>query len=145
MAHDELLRLLGTTGNPEQTLTATGSGSARFVGKNRAFRAVLRIGGDVAGTTPSLTMRVQESPDGSGSWVTVATFAAQTDEQVGFVATTTPRYEVPGEDPLFQTFQTTKDYVRADYTISGTTPSFGDTSLELRPIPGFVTQRSGVL
>lgn len=145
MAYDELLKLLGTAGDPEADLSTTGSGVARFAGKNRSFNAFLRIGGDVTGTSPTLDMRIQESPDGTGSWVTIATFAQQIDEQVGYIATATPRYEVPGEDPVVRGFTLTKDYVRVDYTLGGTTPVFNDVSVELVIVKGAAPVRSGVL
>lgn len=145
MAHDELLRLLGASqGDPEQDISATGTGSAVFAGKDRAFIARLRVGGDVTGSSPTLDMVIQESTDGSTSWGTVATFTQVTDEQVGYIATATPRYEVPGEDPLAVMFMTTKDYLRCSYTVGGTgSPTFNDVSVELDPVKGFAYKRSG--
>lgn len=143
MAHDELLRLTGSSGDPEQDISATGSGTARFVGKGKSFIALLRVGGDVTGTSPTLDMRIQQSANGSSGWATIATFTQVTDEQVGYVATTTPRYEVPGEEPLSAGFTTTQDYLRVDYTAGGTTPVFNDVSVELYPTHAPVMKRSG--
>lgn len=148
MPHDELLRLLGTTGNPEQTLVATGSGDYRYAGAHRAFRAVLRVGGDVLGSSPTLDMRIQTDADGAGAGTTVGTFTQVTDEMVGYMdaSPVVPRYEVPGEDPLSLVFETgANPYVRADWTIGGTgSPSFADVSVELIPLAGYASRRSGV-
>lgn len=145
MALDELLRLLGSSGDWEQDIDSTDVGSARFAGKDRRWDALLRVGGDVTGTDPTLDMIIQESADGSTSWTTAATFTQVTNEQVGYIATATPRYEVPGEDPLTVSFVTSKDYVRASWTIGGSaSPTFNDVSIELRPIVGAASlKRSG--
>lgn len=144
MALDELLRLTGTSGDPEQDISASGTGTVIFAGKDRAFTGRLRVGGDVTGTNPTLDVVIQESSTGTGSWTTIATFTQVTDEQVGYIATATPRYEVPGEDPLAVVFRTTKDYLQASWTIGGTaTPTFNDVSIELQPIKGFAYKRSG--
>lgn len=143
MAHDELLRLLGTTGDPEQDISTTGNGTARFVGKNKSFLAAARVGGDVTGSSPTLNLNIYESADGTNSFALVASFAQITDEQVGYIATSTPRYEVPGEDPLVISFTTTKDYIRCSYTVGGTTPVFNDVSVELYPQHTAAFKRSG--
>lgn len=149
MAHDELLRLLNTaigTGDPEQDISATGTGAnARFVGKNKAFRATMRVGGDISGT-PTLDMRIQESANGTSGWVTVATFPQVTTEQVGYVATTTPRYEVPrtlAQEPPSVAFETTKDYLKADWTL-GSAGVLNDVSVELYPLAVASGKRSGL-
>ncbi len=144
MANDELFRLLGPAiGNPEQTITATGSGSARWFGRNRSFRAHRRIGGAVTGTAPTLDLRIQQSPNGTSGWTTIATFPQATATDVGFVAGAVPRYEVPGGAGTGQTITTTQDYIRADWTAGGTTPSFGDVSVEVQPINEPILLRSG--
>ena len=122
---------------------ATTNGSAKALGRNRSFQAVLRVGGDVTGTTPTLNVTIEESATGTGSWTQIAAFAQVIDEQVGYVATTTPRYEVPGEDPLTVGFVTSKDYVRAVVVAGGTTPAFPLTSVNVRPLDS-AYKRSGV-
>jgi len=149
--NDELLRLLGTAGDPRQTLTTTGSGSARYAEPQRAYRAVLRIGGTVVGTTPTLDMRVQASADGLSGWTTLGTFAQRNAPTTGANISTpgVPNYAVPTTvDPqpslLLETGAT--PYLRADYTIGGTAgPSFGAVSVELYPQAGYGgNRRSGV-
>jgi hypothetical protein len=144
--HDETHRLLGTAGDPRQTLTATGSGTWRFVGKNKAYRAQMRIGGAVSGTNPTLDMRVQQAATSGGVATTVATFTQATASQVGYTTSGgTPRYEVPGtQDPPEQIFAATQDWIRVDYTVGGSaSPSFGNVSVELVMVPGFSNVRSG--
>ena len=145
MALDDLLRLTGpSSGVFEEDISATGDGPVVFAGKDRSFTGFLRVGGDVTGTNPTLDVLIKESEDGLTSWVTIATFAQVTDEQVGYIATATPRYEVPGEDPLVVGMVTTKDYIQAVWTIGGTvSPTFNDVSIELQPVKGFAQKRSG--
>ena len=144
MPHDELLRMLGTTGDPEQDLSTNGDGTARFAGKYKTYIGVARVGGDVTGTSPSLVLTVNESANGTSSFSNVATFAAITDEQVGHVASTAPNYAVPGDDPLLVSFTTSKDYVRVSWTMTGTTPVFNDVSVELKPVATAAFRRSGI-
>jgi hypothetical protein len=60
-----------------------------------------------SGTTPQLTVAIDESPNGSTGWVTRQTFTAMTNvgNQVG---------QIPRVGP----------FARAAWTITGTTPSF---------------------
>ena len=128
MAYDTTLNLLEPS-----TVNATGNGSAKFLGRNRTFKAYQRVGGDVTGTSPTWDAAIQESTDGSTGWTTIATFPQVTAEMVGYVATTTPRYEVPGSDANVRTFSTTKDYVRVANTTGGTTPVFPLASVKIQP------------
>lgn len=146
MPYDDKLRLLGTTGDPRQTLATAGSfqGNAQFAYPQRTYRGRLRIGGAVSGTSPTLDMRVQTSPTGTGSWTTKATFPQQILSMVGYTSAGVPRYEVPGSDSLTQSFEMGSDqYVRLDYTVGGTTPSFGNVSVELEPVNAAASLRSG--
>lgn len=122
------------------TLSATGNGTAKRLGRNRSFRAIARVGGDVTGTNPSATGAIAQSQDQS-TWTVLATFPAIIDEMIGYVdasppsAAEAPRPEVPGEDPLIVTFNTTQDYVRVQWTVTGTTPVFPLTSVVIQPLP----------
>lgn len=110
------------------------TGDAKFLGANTGATVTLRIGGDVTGTNPTFDWKVQRSADGVSSWTDIASGTQVTDEMVGYIATTTPRYEVPGEDPLSMDIYTTQDYVRAVITIGGTaTPTFRVVSIEMEP------------
>lgn len=143
MAHDELLRLLGTSGDPEQDITTTGDGTARFVGKGKTFLAVARVGGDIRGTSPTLTLTINQSANGTTSFASIASIALSATEQVGYISGSTPRYEVPGSEPLTATFTTTQDYIRCSYTVGGTSPAFDDVSCELIPVHAPLFKRSG--
>lgn len=87
--------------------TATGTGTdvdlGAATGKGVAFLHVT----NVAGTTPSLTCKVQHSAD-SNTWVDLLTFTA---------ATAATRARKVASGPVSR-------HVRATWTISGTTPSF---------------------
>jgi hypothetical protein len=128
VAYDSLINLYGPA-----TLTTTAQGTAKVLGRNRGFTGVVRVGGDVTGAGATMTATIEESATGTAGWAVIATFPAVTDEMVGYVSGTTPRYEVPGEDPLSVAFKTSKDYVRAVLTTGGTTPSFGLTSVTVQP------------
>ena len=117
-----------------------------MLGRNRAFRGILRVGGDVTGATPTLNVTIEQSANGTTGWAAIpgAAFAQVIDEMVGYVGGTTPRYEVPGEDPLSLTFTPTQDYVRAVLTVGGTgSPTFPLTSVAVEPLD-VATKRSGV-
>ena len=144
--HDELLRLLGTTGNPVADLAATTTGTGVFFGDNRGGVATLRVAGDVTGTNPTLDAKLQASATIGGSYADIATFPQVTDEMVGYIATATPRPEVPGETPLRASFMMPdgKPWLRVVCTLGGTTPVFNDVSVEVRPTAEAVIA-SGVL
>jgi hypothetical protein len=89
-------------------LTATGNGSSvdNAAASSNGFVANLHVT-DVSGTTPSMTMLVQHSTNNS-TWTTLATFTAATAATSQIVTGT----------------GTVNRYIRASYTITGTTPSF---------------------
>jgi len=103
-----------------QTLTATNNGlavDAAAMGAN-ALSARLSVG-TVAGTTPTLNVKMQASPDGSGSWVDItgATFTQVTTSNQDQMI----RFTVP---PAASTTAPAYRYVRAVATIGGTSPAF---------------------
>lgn len=114
------------------TPSATVVGDWKFVGPTRYGEIVTRVGGDVTGTNPTMDITIQESEDGVTSLGTIATVPQIIDEMVGYIATATPRYEVPGEDPLRTAFKTgsTGNYIRSTVTLGGTTPVFNGVSVE---------------
>jgi hypothetical protein len=117
------------------SITSTANGTAKFLGRNRSFLAELRVGGDVTGTNPTLDVTIEEDANGAGVGTEIAAVTQITNEMVGYIATATPRYEVPGESPLSVVFRTSLDYVRAVITIGGTdTPTFNDVSVRVRPL-----------
>jgi hypothetical protein len=85
--------------------TTSGSSSGRAVGYIHTLRLLLNVTA-ASGTTPSLTVVIEHSADNS-TWVTHTSFAAKT-------TTGTERKVISALDR----------YVRATWTISGTTPSF---------------------
>jgi len=90
-------------------ITATSSGAAQDNTAATTTGGVAQVHVKAAtGTTPSLTAIIEDSADGTTGWATVGTFAAQT--AVGAAAMT-----IAG---------TIRRYVRASFTVSGTTPSF---------------------
>lgn len=103
----------GVIGHPPGTArTATGTGTAlemTAVAAGQSLYAGLHVL-SVAGTTPSLTVRIESDVDTSfASAVTVGTFTAAT-------ALTSQFLEIPGA--------ITDDCFRIAWTISGTNPSF---------------------
>lgn len=89
-------------------VTATGTGTAFQVNSRTQFRGQSIVTA-ATGTTPSLTVNIQTSFDNgvTDAWRTVASFAAQT------AADTSAHKCFPGLDR----------WVRASWTVSGTTPS----------------------
>lgn len=90
----------------------TASGTAPITGDfsdEDELRLHLRISA-VAGTTPTMTLSLQDSLDGGTNWVSVASFAAAT--AVGTTALNIPITQPFG--PL----------LRLSWTMGGTTPSF---------------------
>lgn len=86
--------------------TATGNGSAVALGDLGTVRLLLDVTA-ASGTTPTLDVTVETSYDGSTGWTSLGTFAQKT-------AAGTQRKSFSGCDR----------YVRATWTIGGTTPSF---------------------
>lgn len=95
--------------NPLSAQTATGNGTAvdNLVSTANGYSAYLHVTA-VSGTTPSMTAKVQHSADNS-SWSDLATFTAVT------AANGYQRITGTG---------TVNRYLRAQWTITGTTPSF---------------------
>jgi hypothetical protein len=94
---------------PEGTVvTASGTGAAIEVDDRDEFRGAVDVTA-ASGTTPSLTVNIQTSFDNgvTDAWRTVASFAAVT------TVSTTAREVFAGLDR----------WVRATWTVSGTTPS----------------------
>lgn len=134
MAYDELGRLLGTTGVPTETITATANGTAIFVGAGRNLIAELRVPGPVTGTTPTLDIKIQESADSAFTTpIDLVSFPQQT------AAMLSGGGAVPGSAVLRRSFTTSKPYLRAVKTIGGTSsPTFTSVSLELLPGEGLI-------
>lgn len=88
------------------TLTTTTAGTAVELGDRNSLRLDVVITA-ASGTTPTLDIAVQSSPDNS-TWTTIASFAQQT-------TTTTGVHKIFGPIDRF---------VRINSTVGGTTPSF---------------------
>lgn len=89
-------------------VTATGTGESVRVDNKNQFRGVSNVTA-ATGTTPSLTVNIQTSHDdgGTDAWRTVASFTAQTAAGAS----------------AWKNFGPLDRYVRATWTVSGTTPS----------------------
>ncbi len=86
--------------------TATGTSDVKeFVGELLAVTLDITA---ASGTTPSMTVTIEDSPTGTGQWTQLAAFPAQT-------AAGTNVQRITGA---------VHDYIRARWTITGTTPSF---------------------
>lgn len=101
--------------SPLTVLTATGSSGpldhgAVLGATTGGCTAQLHVwAGSVSGTTPSLTVKIQDSADGI-AWADLLTFTAMT---------------TAGDQRLvLDTGNTVRRYVQATWTISGTTPKF---------------------
>lgn len=90
---------------PSGTRTTAGSGGTVATGSADTVRLTLAVTA-ASGTTPSTTVSVQHSSDGT-TWTTVGSFTAAT-----------------GVTSERKTFGALDRYVRASWTMTGTTPSF---------------------
>ena len=102
-----------------QTITATGASAAfdNLCGDNGRMAVVeMIIAGPVTGTTPSMTVSVQGSIDGT-NWDTIASYTAQTAATGAGVALRLALTSV------------LEPQLRVSWTVSGTTPSFGAVSV----------------
>ena len=88
------------------TVTANGSGAGLPCSSYTTARLTLTVTA-ATGTTPSMTVTVETSGDGTTGWASVGAFAAKT-------APGTERKTVSGLD----------NYVRVSWAVTGTTPSF---------------------
>lgn len=95
------------------TQTAGGVGASVDVGKLKELIVFLRVIA-ATGTSPSLTVYVDASPDGGTTWAEVGAFPAVTaaNEAGGLISTAPIKISNFG------------DTIRARYVITGTTPSF---------------------
>lgn len=131
MAHDELLRLSGSTNNALETVTATGNGTGVYVRRGRNLQAVLRVGGAITGTSPTLDVFIEEATAVGGTYTALAQFAQLTAASAAAEAGGDVKYTVG--------FTTTKDYVRMRKTIGGTAvPTFTNLSCWIEPPAGGV-------
>ena len=87
--------------------TTTGQGGAVSTGVDRAQVAKLDITA-VSGTSPTLTVTVEESPNGSTGWTTHSSFTAATAVS----------------NQIIDLKKRSQPFLRASWTIGGTTPSF---------------------
>lgn len=137
--NDLLLRLFSASVNAAGVVAQQ---AGIFAGRNRSFNAVARIGGDVTGTTPTLTFTLEESNALASGYTQIpGTGTINVTEMWGLQAAGTsaaagakpeiPR--VPGT-PIRVPFTATKDYVRAVVTAGGTSPVFPNASIYAEPL-----------
>ena len=98
--------------HPTAARTATGQGSAVDIRDVEGDLAVTLDSAAGTGTTPTLDVKLQDSDDGSTGWADVS---GATFTQVAGVA---------AQQKITVDTNAMKRYVRAAYTIGGTTPSF---------------------
>jgi hypothetical protein len=89
-----------------QTITATGNGTGVDVGAATICRGLVVTASAVGGTTPSITINFQTSPDNS-SWTTQASYTA-----------------ITANGTQTKTFSPLERYARLSWTVTGTTPTF---------------------
>jgi hypothetical protein len=146
MPYDSLLRpastLLGAGAAVNSTLLGGASGALNtvmdFGGANVEVESHLRVNGTVSGTGPSLTLKYQESADGSTSWTDIAggAHAAVTATMQSAVGLGGGGPTGGSSDPARITFRTTKRYVRVFITLANADNSFGGTSIGIQPTAG---------
>jgi hypothetical protein len=97
---------------PTAARTTTGTGSAVDVRGLKGIAAIVLDSAAGTGTTPTLDLVIQDSPDGTTGWanVTGAAFAQ--------VAGAASRQKIPLD------VDAVRGFIRASWTIGGGTPSF---------------------
>jgi hypothetical protein len=101
--HGVILRVPGATGTSSNT-SALNNGAASANGGVGHLHVSAN-----SGSTPTLDVIIEDSPDGSTGWATIATFSQVTTTDQAL------RVEITG---------TVKQYIRAAWTIGGTTPLY---------------------
>jgi hypothetical protein len=97
---------------PTSALTVTGTGASIDVRQLSGVGAVVMDAAAGTGTTPTCAMVIQDSPDGTTGWAPIAGAA--------FVGLTT----VASQQKIGVNWNACRGFVRAAYTIGGTTPSY---------------------
>lgn len=142
MAFDNTLWLTGSTDAPTEDVSATGNGTGKDWGANRMFFVELAVGGAAAGTSPTLDIKLQDSPDNvtftdrvSFAQVT-ANPSTPTAPQQGYqtaggvIRPEVPRSSSAAAAPQKVALYTQARYVRCVKTIGGTgNPSFAAVSV----------------
>lgn len=128
--NDSLLKLMGKDINAAATVSETG----KFLGRNRSFNAVCRVGGDVTGAGAALTFVLEESTALTGSYTAIPGTGTVTLVEMAGSTGTQPKSEIPGSLAVRVPFITTKDYVRVTSTTAGTSPVFPGVSIYADPI-----------
>lgn len=134
--NDSTLKLFPPSGNTGTIGSAgTTNQAGKFVGRNRSFNVLARLAGTItSGATLAFTL--DESVDGSTNWTPVAgTGQTSVPQMLGYqTGGGIARVEVPGTLPLRVPFTTTKDYVRVNTIVGGTTPTITGISFYAEPI-----------
>lgn len=137
--NDALLQLFSASINAAGVVTQQ---AGRFLGRNRTYNAVARVGGDVTGTGPTLSFTLEESNalasgygqiPGTGTINVTEMWGLQAAGGSAAVGAKPEIPRVPGTPPRVA-FSTTKDYVRAVVTAGGTSPVFPNTSIYAEPL-----------
>lgn len=97
---------------PTAAVTATGNGAAIDVRQLSGIGAVVLDAAAGTGTTPTCAMVIQDSPDGSTGWAPISGAA--------FTGLTT----AASQQKIGVNWNACRGWVRAAYTIGGTTPSY---------------------
>lgn len=115
-------------------VASTVSQTGKFLGRNRSYNIVGRVGGDVTGAGAALTFIIEESTALASGYAPVpGTGTVTLTEMVG-TGGTAPKPEIPGALAVRVPFTTTKDFVRITTTAAGTSPVFPGTSVYAEPI-----------
>lgn len=144
MPKDALMRpattLVGAGATVDSTLLGGASGALNTVldmgGAPVVLESEVRVGGALAGTGPSLTVKWQESATGTGSWTDIAggAHAAISASQQSAVGLGGGGPTGGSLDPSRITFRTTKRFIRAFATLANADNTIGGVTLGLNPV-----------
>lgn len=133
------------SGSPSGVGTTNATGQQ--LGRNRTYRAWGRCSGDMTGAGATCSVAITESATQGGTYAAIPGAAALVISEQVSIQGTSVRPEIPAPfspyapvnppttGPLPSVvFTTTKDWVRAEVTLAGTSPSFPSTSVKIEPL-----------
>ena len=119
--------------------SAAGASVDIGLGVGSIITAIVTAGG-VTGTTPTLTLKMQESTDGSSNWTdalrydgSTANIWKQSTLASGVITEVASVTQITTNGVYTQAYEPTKRYQRCTGTVGGTSPSFPITVVVVDP------------
>lgn len=120
-----------------------GAQAGKYLGRNRPVRVWGRCAGDVTGAGATCSVAFEQSDTLGGTYAAIPGVGALVITEQAAITTGTPTNPpaIPavispysGTPLPFVSFTPTKDYVRANVTLGGTSPVFPGVSIDVEPL-----------